>query len=267
MRLRKPGYRAGVLTFANHPSTFLHPGSEPPLICTPGERIDLFGKAGLDECFFIPFDAAIARLSPQQFLEIVVEKLGARGVVVGSSFRFGHKRAGDAALMSQMLAERGARFVAVPTVEGEGDRISSTRIRKAIASGQTELADRLLGHSYRLLGEVVMGAGRGHDLGFPTANIEPPLKLLPKDGVYGATARYDGRDYSALVSIGTNPTFEGTSRTIEAWLRDFQGTIYGEELSLRELRFVREQQKFDSADALLAQMQNDRLSIPYPTFK
>ncbi|MEO6914115.1 MAG: riboflavin biosynthesis protein RibF [Candidatus Baltobacteraceae bacterium] len=267
LRLRRPGYRAGVLTFANHPSTYLRPGSEPPLICTPEERIDLFGKAGLDECFFIPFDGAIAQLSPSQFLEIVVEGLGARGVVVGSSFRFGHKRAGDTAVMAQILSDRGVQAILVPAVEGEGERISSTRIRKAIASGETDLADRLLGDSYTLRGRVVMGAGRGHDLGFPTANIDPPLKLLPKDGVYAATARYDGRDYAALVSIGTNPTFSGTSRSVEAWLRDFQAAIYGEELALRDLRFVREQQKFDSVDALLLQMQNDTLSIPYPNFK
>ncbi|MDQ2680190.1 MAG: bifunctional riboflavin kinase/FAD synthetase [Candidatus Eremiobacteraeota bacterium] len=267
LRLRRPGFSAGVVTFANHPATFLRPGSEPALICTPQERIDLFAKAGLDECFFIPFDGALAQLSPEQFLDILIDRLGVRGVVVGASFRFGHKRAGDTTFMAQVLSRRNVACISVPPLEGEGERISSTRIRKAIEGGQTELADRLLGHSYELRGTVVTGAGRGHDLGFPTANIATPLKLLPNDGVYAATARYDGRDYAALVSIGTNPTFNGKSRTVEAWLRDFHETIYGEELSLRDLRFVREQQKFDSADALLAQMQNDTLAVPYPSFK
>ncbi len=115
-------------------------------------------------------------------------------------------------------------------------------------------------------GIVAFGAGRGHDLGYPTANVAvPPGKLLPPDGVYRITGRHDGRDYLGLVSIGTNPTFGGTQRTVEAWLLDFYGAMYGEELVLRDFRFVRAQRRFDSADELVAQMRDDAATVKFPT--
>ncbi|MBD5635649.1 MAG: hypothetical protein IAI49_14330 [Candidatus Eremiobacteraeota bacterium] len=148
-----------------------------------------------------------------------------------------------------------------------GERISSTRIRAAILGGDTATADRLLGASYALRGRIALGAGRGHDLGFPTANlIVPPEKTLPADGVYAAVGRHEGRDYNGLVSIGTNPTFDGTARTVEAWLLDFQHTVYGEELILRDFRFVREQRRFDDVEALLAQMRDDASHARFPSF-
>ncbi|MDE2480707.1 MAG: riboflavin biosynthesis protein RibF [bacterium] len=266
LRMRKPGWRSGVLTFANHPASFLRPGSEPPRLSTNEERIDLLAAAGFEECFFVPFGDAIAQLAPEAFLARLVDGLQARAVAVGATFRFGHKRAGDASVMARFFAERGVDLTAVENVEEAGARISSTRIRTLVAEGDCELADRLLGHGYELRGIVELGFGRGHDLGFPTANLRPPEKLLPKDGVYAAIARYDGRDYAALVSIGTNPQFAGERRTIEVWMRDFHATIYGRELAVRELRYVRAQQVFGSVDELMAQMRNDLAAVAYPTY-
>ncbi|MDQ2871554.1 MAG: riboflavin biosynthesis protein RibF, partial [Candidatus Eremiobacteraeota bacterium] len=264
---RKPGWHAGILSFTNHPASFLRPGKEPPMITTAEERIDLFARAGFDECFFVPFDASIASQSAEHFLrETLIERLGTRGVVVGETFRFGHKRAGDTALMRTIFEREGVAFVAAENTRYDGERISSTRIRACIRAGDMETADRLLGHSYELRGRVVRGAGRGHDLGFPTANIEVPPKLLPNDGVYAATARHDGRDYAALVSIGTNPTFDGPHRTVEVWLRDFYATIYGQEMCVRDLRFVREQRKYGDVNELLAQMQDDTRAVAYPSY-
>ncbi len=215
--LRKPGWRSAALTFANHPASFLRPGTEPPLITTPEERLDLLAGAGFDECYFVPFDASIASIGAERFLtETLIQTLGVRGVVVGKTFRFGHKRTGDTALMQRVFSQSGVAFVPVEhTTDESGERVSSTRIRAALAAGEVETADRLLGHSYEIRGRVRVGRGLGHDLQFPTANVELPAKLLPKDGVYAATARYDGRDYAALVSIGTNPTFNGAHRTVE----------------------------------------------------
>ncbi|HVN69485.1 MAG TPA: riboflavin biosynthesis protein RibF [Candidatus Binatia bacterium] len=265
--LRKPGWRCGLLTFANHPSAHLNPGTEPSLLCTPEERLDLFADAGFEECFFVRFDDAVATLSPQAFLEILAERLSVRAVVVGTTFRFGHKRAGDVALMRDALADRHARVVGVEPVCDGGERISSTRIRALVAAGDVAHADLLLGGTgYEIRGSVEFGAGRGHALGFPTANVRVPAKLLPKDGVYSAVARYDGRDYPALVSIGTNPQFGGGPRTVEAWLRDFPYTIYGRELALRDLRYVREQRLFPDTGELMAQMERDRQTIGYPTY-
>jgi len=266
LRIRKPGWRAGVLTFANHPAAFLRPGSEPPLLTTNAERIDLLAKAGFEECFFIRFDEAISKLSPQAFLDQLLNGLGVRGIAVGRAFRFGHKRAGDTAFVNAYLNERDLTFVPVENVVDGGERVSSTRIRGLIADGNVEVADHLLGHAYELRGTVEVGFGRGHDLGFPTANLRVPEKLMPKDGVYSAVARYDGRDYAALVSIGTNPQFDGTKRTVEAWLRDFQYTIYGHEIALRDLRYVREQRTFSGIDELVAQMRRDLEAVAFPAY-
>jgi riboflavin kinase/FMN adenylyltransferase len=267
MRMRKPGWRSGVLTFAEHPAAFLRPGSQPPLLSTPEERIDLFASAGFEECFFITFDEQIATLSPQAFLEKLTGSLGARGVAVGSTFRFGHKRAGDAAMMAQFLAERDVAFRPVENVADGGERISSTRIRGLIAAGAMDRADHLLGEpGFEIRGIVDLGAGRGHDLGFPTANVRVPEKLLPRDGVYSSTARSDGRDYAALVSIGTNPQFGGKTRTVEAWLRDFHHTVYGREIALRDLRYVRDQRTFAGVDELVEQMHRDREAVAYPAY-
>lgn len=266
--LRKPGWSAGVLTFSNHPSAFLRPGTEPAFITTPEERVDLLAQAGYEECFFVPFDAAVANQTPDEFLRTtLIENLGVRGVAVGRTFRFGHGREGDVALMDRVLKENGVAFTPVDIAADEnGERISSTRIRTLIAEGDVQSADRLLGHAYELRGKVMAGAGRGHGLGFPTANLAVPGKLLPRDGVYSGVARHEGRDYATLVSIGTNPTFDGKTRTVEAWLRDFHDTIYGHELALRDLCFVREQRKFANSDELLSQMEDDARAVPYPAF-
>ena len=267
LRMRRPGWRSGVLTFADHPATFLRPGHQPPSLCTKAERVDLFAAVGFEECFLITFDERIAMLSPRAFLDVLVDTLGARAVVVGSTFRFGHKRAGDTALMQQYFASRNVGFVPVQNVADGGERISSTRIRALVAQGNVVLADHLLGGAgYEIRGTVELGAGRGQGLGFPTANVRPPDKLLPKDGVYSAVARYDGVDRAALVSIGTNPQFGGTQRTVEAWLRDFHHTIYGRELALRDFRYVREQKLFSGVDELIAQMQRDLETVAFPSY-
>ena len=247
LRLRRPGYRAAVLTFANHPATHLRPDKVPPLITTLEERVDLLAASGIDELFLLPFDERIASL--------------------GENFRFGSKRRGDATLAREQLGGRGVEVIAVPPLLDGDERVSSTRIRSAIERGDLSTADRLLGEPYTLRGTVVLGAGRGHDLGFPTANLDVPAgKTLPADGVYAAVARHDGRDYSALVSIGDNPTFGGGRKTVEVWLRDFQRTIYGEQLSVRDFRYIRAQRAFANVDELLQQMDDDATHVRFPTF-
>jgi riboflavin kinase/FMN adenylyltransferase len=267
LRVRRPGERTAVLTFRDHPTAFLRPGQEPPMIATLEERVNAFARAGIDEAFVLPFDASVASLGPAQFLdETLIARLGARAMVVGANFRFGHKRAGDVAFAQARLAETGRVIVAVPNTLDGGERVSSTRIRAAIRAGELDVADRLLGAPYTVRGAVAFGAGRGHDLGYPTANVAvAPNKLLPPDGVYRITGRHDGRDYIGLVSIGTNPTFDGTARTVEAWLLDFNGALYGEELALRDFRFLRAQRRFDSVDELVAQMRDDASEVRFPT--
>jgi riboflavin kinase / FMN adenylyltransferase len=268
LRLRRPAQRTGVLTFSNHPSSFLRPGSEPPLITTLEERVTLLGSSGVDDLYLLPFDAQIATLPAEDFVRtILIDTLRVRALAIGENFRFGSGRAGDAALARELLAAAGAEVEAVPPVMEGDERVSSTRVRAALARGDVAQADLLLGAPYSLRGAVVLGEGRGHALGFPTANVAVPAnKTLPADGVYAAVARYDGRDYRALVSIGSKPTFGGGERVVEAWLRDFRQTIYGKELALRDLRFVREQRAFATTDDLLRQMQEDATHVQFPSF-
>ena len=268
LRLRRPGYRAAVLSFRNHPATYLRPDAVPPLITTPEERVDLLARSGIDELYLVPFDAALAELDARSFLEeIVLDRLAARALVVGANFRFGRARTGDAALCAEVMRERGADAYAVPPLLDDGERVSSTRVRAAIAHGEMATANRLLCEPYALRGRVVLGRGLGHDLGFPTANLDVPSgKMLPKEGVYRITARHDGRDYRGLVSIGTNPTFGAGAKTVEAWLQDFRKTVYGEEIALRDFAFIREQRAFASADELVAQMHDDATHVQFPAF-
>jgi riboflavin kinase / FMN adenylyltransferase len=265
-RMRRPRWRCGVLTFAEHPFAFLRPGSEPPLLTTPEERIDRFAAVGFEECFFVPFDERIASMAPQAFLDVLVERLGVRAIAVGETFRYGHKRAGGVEEMRAYANGKDLEICAVPSVTVDGERVSSTRIRALVAEGEMERAEAMLGYGYELRGVVELGAGRGHALGFPTANLRVGEKLVPRDGVYSGIARHDGREYATLVSIGTNPQFGGTRRTIEAWLRDFHGSLYGKEVAVRDLRFVRDQGVFGSVDELVAQMRRDLVAVAYPSF-
>ena len=268
LRNRPPGARAAVLTFRNHPSTYLRPDKVPQLISTVDERVNHLAGAGIDELFLVPFDDRIASMDARDFcLTTLHGILGARTVVVGENFRFGAERMGDATLARETLATVGTEVVAVAPVSDAQERVSSTRIRAAILRGDMTTADRLLGGAYALRGRITLGAGRGHDLGFPTANLTVEAhKTIPADGVYAIVGRHDGRDYRGLVSIGTNPTFDGIARTVEAWLLDFKRTVYGEELVLRDFRFVREQRKFASVDELLVQMNLDATHARFPSF-
>jgi len=269
LRIRRPGQRTGVLTFSNHPATFLRPGNEPPLITTLEERVTLLADCGIDDLYLLPFDEAVASLSAEDFVRtILIDRLAVRAIAVGENFRFGAGRSGDAAFARRILTATGAEVEALPPVMHDGEPVSSTRIRVALAAGDVATADALLGAPYVLRGRVVLGEGRGHQLGFPTANLTvPPHKTVPRDGVYAAVIRYDGRDYRGLLSIGSKPTFDpGGPRVVEAWLRDFSGTMYGEELAVRDLRFVRDQRKFASAEELERQMHEDAKVVQFPTF-
>ncbi|TAM78050.1 riboflavin biosynthesis protein RibF [bacterium] len=263
------GWSVGVLTFSNHPATFLRPGSEPPLIVPLEERVNRLAEAGVDELFLVPFDGSIAPLTPDEFVNgVLVRRLGVGAVVVGENFRFGAQRAGELAFLRTSLAPCGVPVEGVTTVTVEGERVSSTRIRREIAKGHLAPVDAMLGRPYALRGRICLGEGRGHALGWPTANVEVAERIvIPKDGVYEGYARVDGRDYRCLLSIGTKPTFAPQARkaTLEAWLVDFQGSIYGREIELSRLRFLRDQVRFESVEALLRQMEEDAKAVRFPT--
>ena len=268
LRLRRPGYRAAALTFRNHPATYLRPEQVPALLTTLEERVNLLASTGVDELYLVPFDDRIATIEARAFLEdVLVGKLGIRALVFGDDFRFGAHRGGDARLAEDVLRALGVAVNAVAPVLDEGEPVSSTRIRAALERGDFETVNRLLGEPYALRGRVVLGHGRGHALGFPTANLDVAAeKTLPRDGVYRATARVDGRAYQSLVSIGDNPTFGGGPKTVEAWLLDYSRSMYGEELALRDFHFIREQRTFSNVEELVAQMHEDATHVHFPAF-
>lgn len=256
---RRGDARVAALTFEHHPEELLAPEHAPKAITTADEKINLLDRCGLDALFLLPFDQRMQSTGARTFLEeVLVARMRTRALVVGQEWRFGRDREGTTQLAAELLPPLGCRFEAVPLLEHRGERVSSSRIRALIEERNFELADELLGEPYEVSGIVVAGDGRGHSLGFPTANLAtPPGKLLPPSGVFAATARFDGRDVRAVVSIGDKPTFGGGHEVLEAYLLDFDESIYGRQLVLRRWRFIRDQVKYSEAAALVEQIERD----------
>jgi riboflavin kinase/FMN adenylyltransferase len=256
---RNSGAKVGALTFTQHPQEFLHPGQGPKVLTTVDEKVNLLDACGLDVLFLLTFDARIQQLSPEQFLgDVLLKRLRTKRLVVGDNWRFGKDRAGDVAVARQFLEANGCTVETADLMTSDGHRVSSSRIRELIEQRRFHDADALLGAPYIVRGVVTAGDGRGHTLGFPTANLAvAPEKLLPPSGVYGAIAQHEGRDWTAVVSIGDKPTFGGTHLVVEAYVIDFNRSIYGEQLALRDWSFIREQQRYDGAGALVEQMRKD----------
>jgi riboflavin kinase/FMN adenylyltransferase len=255
---RRDGLRAMVVTFDPHPLEVLRPDRPPALLTTIATKADLVGSLGVDELLAVPFTPELSRRSAEWFCsEVLVAALGARHVSVGANFRFGHGAEGDAALLS---ARPEFETAVVPLVELDGDPVSSSRIRDLVAAGDVAGAGRLLGAPYRLEGQVVAGDARGRRLDMRTANVAPVRGLVvPGAGIYAATAHLDsGEEVAAAVSIGVRPTFEqdGDMR-VEAHLIGWEGDLYGATLRLAFLERLRDELKFDSAEELVRQMDED----------
>lgn len=256
---RRPGVIAGALTFEHHPQAFLHPGHAPWLLTTAEEKINLLDACGLDVLFLLPFDERIQSIPAEIFLrEMLLAKLRTKLLVVGENWVFGRNRTGDVALANRVFTETGSAFEAAPLLESDGDKVSSSRIRGLVEQREFILADKLLGSPYTLNCLVEMGDGQGHALGFPTVNLTVPAgKIVPPPGVYAARAHHDGSDYSAAVSIGDKPTFGGARCVVEVHLLDFTRSIYGEQVGVRDWRFLRDQQWFASKDELAEAIRRD----------
>jgi riboflavin kinase/FMN adenylyltransferase len=241
---RKAGLRTTVVTFDPHPRTVL--GGEVELLATLERRLELLEAAGVEDVLVLPFDERLAALPADEFAERILRGIGAETVAAGETFRFGHGREGDLELLERL----GFDVRRVPLV----DNVSSSRIRQLVHAGETERATGLLGRPPEVEGIAVRGDGRGRELGFPTANLDVPDRLLvPPDGVYAGWAR--GR--RAAVSIGTNPHFDGVERRVEAHLLDFDDDLYGDRLVVELWAPLREQRRFDSLEDLVAAIGDD----------
>jgi riboflavin kinase/FMN adenylyltransferase len=242
-----------VLTFDPHPLAVIAPEAAPRLLTRLDVKAELVGELGVEELVVIPFDDAFARRSADDFVSgVLVETLQATDVSVGRNFRFGHKTAGDAAMLA---ADGRFRARVCDLVEVEGETVSSSRIRGLVAAGEVEHAIAFLGRPFQLRGTVVHGDGRGRELGFPTANIVPDERLIcPAQGVYACRAN----GTPAAINIGVRPMFEtGRGVLVEAHLTDFDGDLYDSELRIDFLSRLRGERLFESVDALVEQIARD----------
>jgi riboflavin kinase/FMN adenylyltransferase len=261
---RRAGERSGpstLVSFDPHPRSVVH-GEDVPLLTTVAERADVLEELGLDRFVVIPFTEDFARLTPEAYVrDVLVQRIGVQEVTVGYDHRFGKDRAGDVDLLRDLGAQYEFEVDFIPPQEVDRDVVSSSSIRALLAEdGAIEQANERLGRAYGLSGDVARGEGRGRKLGYPTANLvlEDPRKLVPKRGVYATVVTLpDGRREGGMMNIGRRPTFDEMDVTVEVHVFNFEGDLYGERLSVQFLQRLRDEQKFESAEALAAQLSED----------
>jgi riboflavin kinase / FMN adenylyltransferase len=259
---RERGLPTVLITFDPHPAEVVRPGSHPARLTSLPRRADLVAELGVDAFLVLPFTAELARMTPAEFAhEVLVERLHAAAVLVGRNFTFGHRAAGNVAMLTEFGGRFGFTVEGVElTTDNARDHItfSSTYVRACIDAGDVEAAAAALGRPHRVEGVVVHGYRRGRELGFPTANIaSPPYTALPADGVYAGRFVIAGRHLPAAVSVGSNPTFSGTVRTVEAYVLDVDEDFYGHEVGVDLIARLRGQERYDDLGALVAAIEND----------
>ncbi|HEV7899271.1 MAG TPA: bifunctional riboflavin kinase/FAD synthetase [Planosporangium sp.] len=259
-RGRELGVQSVVMTFDPHPSEVVRPGSHPPMLTEPARRAELIEQLGVDALCVQPFTPDFSRVPAEEFVhDVLVSHLHASLVVVGENFRFGHRAAGDIAMLERLGRSFGFGTETAPLLADDSTVFSSTYIRACVDAGDVTAAARALGRPHRVEGVVVRGDRRGRELGFPTANLlTSSYAAVPAEGVYAAwLVRGHGERLPAAVSIGTNPTFSGQERRVEAFVLDFGGDLYGERLALDFVAHLREQRTYSSIEPLVAQMRED----------
>lgn len=248
-----------VMTFDPHPLSILRPAGRPPLIMPMSEKISALSTLGLQVLLIVPFTREFANVTAEQFVEeLLARKLGAKAVYVGANFHFGKGGVGDFELLKSEGERGGMEVERVPVVLHDNQPVSSTRIRENIERGAVDRAAAMLGREYTIRGLVVHGRGRGTGLGFSTANLSTDNELIPCEGVYATRAEVAGQTYSSVTNIGDRPTFGEREWVIEAHLLDYAGPdLYGRTMRLAFGSYLREERRFDSPNALAAQIRRD----------
>ncbi|WP_138936479.1 bifunctional riboflavin kinase/FAD synthetase [Roseovarius arcticus] len=256
------GAPLGILTFEPHPREFFAPDAPPFRLMSPAARASRLAKLDVDLLYQAPFNAAMAALSPREFAQTVLKDgLGLAHVVVGRDFRFGKGRAGDAGMLTEFGAEMCFAVTAADLLEGQSGEVSSTAIRRALSDGLPQEAAAMLGHWHRIEGTVMGGEQRGRELGYPTANMSIAGLHPPRFGVYAV--RVDvlngthAGEYIGAASLGVRPMFDGEMPNLETFLFDFSGDLYGADMSVALVDYLRPEAKFDSLEAFIAQMDAD----------
>ena len=255
---RRRGMKVVAATFHPHPRAVLGAGDPPKLLTPLALRCEMLLAYGADEVWVIPFDAALSKKTPEQFVrDVLIREGGAGVVVVGENFRFGHKAAGEFRDLLRIMREVGGTAVGVQ-VHGVDGGISSTCIRALISGGEVTEAAGLLGRPYVLRGEVVVGDKRGRSIGFPTANVMPDTDaVIPARGVYAGFVRFGEEEYAACTNVGVAPTFGRTESRVEAYLLDFEGDLYGRVVDVGFVKRIREERRFSGVDELIGQIRRD----------
>jgi len=265
-RARSSKLASVLVTFDPHPLAVVNPPAAPKLLTLPDEKERLVAAAGIERFVLMPFTPAVAQLDAEAFVRRLCDEFAMRELVMGYDHGFGRGRAGDVALVQRLAQAQDFAVAVVDAVRDNGQPISSTVIRTAIAHGDLESATRWLARPYSIRGRVVRGAGRGRTIGVPTLNLAPPdsRKLLPPDGVYavrvsiGNRATGNEQRYGGMMNQGPRPTFGEETRTLEVHLFDFDGDVYDETVHVEWVRRLRAVQAFSSRDALVAQLERDR---------
>lgn len=244
------GCKSGVVTFIGHPDTLVS-GVTPALINTPADRARLLRQFQMDTIVELPFDKQLMQMPYLSFLKLLLTKYKAAGFVCGHDFRFGSRGEGNAERLAAFCGDHGLPCGVVPEQKLDGVTVSSTHIRTLLEQGDMETAARFLGHRHILTGTVVPGRHLGRSLGTPTANLVLPKGVLvPQFGVYICRCNINGISYPAVTNVGTRPTVEGTNVTVEPWILDFNGDLYGQELTLEFYKFLRPERHFSSLEEL-----------------
>ena len=258
-RARATGAVPTVITFDPHPRALLHPESAPPLLQTFDQKIEALSVLGIEQTIVIRFDQNFAQIRAEDFLRTVIaDRLHAKEVYLGCGFAFGHGREGNIELLRTVSQSLGFFADEVPELRLRGRRVSSSRIRELLQQGQVNLARRMLGRPYGVEGRVVRGAERGATLGFPTANLHPQNRVIPRNGVYVTATLIDGQWRRSVTNIGTRPTFGSANESsIETFVMNWSGDLYGDVARVRFLHRLREEKKFGSIEELKFQIERD----------
>ncbi|HUX07635.1 MAG TPA: bifunctional riboflavin kinase/FAD synthetase [Acidobacteriota bacterium] len=258
-RARKAGGTSVVVTFSPHTRAFFSREKALPMITSLNQRIELIGRIGVDILVVQPFNSEFAEITHEDFVvKLLLNKLAVERLIVSSKFRFGKGAGGNVEMLRKMAGEHGFKVEEIDDVRYRYTFVSSSFIRQAIAKGEMELVMGLLGRPYRISGSVYPDTHRGTELlSFPTSNVSPDNELIPVKGIYASAVQVDKTRYPAATYIGTRPTFEGDKLVIETHLIDFQGSLYGQTISVDFFKKMREDIKFDSVEALKAQITKD----------
>jgi riboflavin kinase/FMN adenylyltransferase len=256
------GGSAMAMTFDPHPPRVVRPDKAPPLLMTKAQKLDALHRAGIQSVAVVRFTHELSRWDPETFIErVLVDWLRVAEVWVGANFLFGRDRTGNFTTLRTHGQRLGFRAEKIDPVRYKEFVVSSTRVRRLVSEGRMDEAGGLLGHPYYLDGIVVEGRRRGHELGFPTANLQTDNELIPPDGVYATTLMVNGIVHAGMTNIGVRPTFGEAARTIETHLLKFKGELYGARVRLAFVQRLRDERRFEDVDGLRAQLEADQRRV------